>query len=54
MTLTRRDLLRTGAAGAAGLVVAFHVPQIVRAAPKPAAPPLPQPNAFLRIGAGTQ
>ena len=50
MTLTRRDMLRTTAASAAGLVVAFHVPQVVRAAPKPAAPPLPQPNAFLKIG----
>jgi isoquinoline 1-oxidoreductase beta subunit len=36
---------------AAGLVVAFHVPRVVRAAPAPAAPPLPPPNAFLRIGA---
>ncbi len=50
MTLSRRELLRTSVAGAAGLVVAFHVPQIARAAPRPAAPPLPQANAFLRIG----
>jgi len=40
---------------AAGLVVAFHVPQGRAApapapAPAPAAPPLPPPNAFLRIG----
>ena len=51
MTLTRRELLRSTAAGAAGLVVAFHVPLVARAAPRPAAPPLPTPNAFLRIGA---
>jgi isoquinoline 1-oxidoreductase beta subunit len=50
VTLSRRDLLRTTAASAAGLVVAFHVPRIVRAAAQPAGPPLPQPNAFLRIG----
>ena len=30
MTLTRRDLLRTGATSAAGLIVAFHVPRVVR------------------------
>ncbi len=50
MTITRRELLRTSAMSAAGLIVAFHVPRIVRAAPKPAAPPLPPANAFLRIG----
>jgi isoquinoline 1-oxidoreductase beta subunit len=54
VTLTRRDLLRTSAAGAAGLFIAFHVPpglRAVQAAPAPAAPPLPPANAFLRIGA---
>jgi isoquinoline 1-oxidoreductase subunit beta len=52
VTLTRRDLLRTSAASAAGLVIAFHVPRVVRAAtPAPAPPPLPPANAFLRIGA---
>ena len=50
MTLTRRDLLRTSATSAAGLIIAFHVPRVVRAA-GPAAPPLPPANAFLRIGA---
>ncbi len=50
MSLTRRDLLRVGSAAGAGLVISFYVPQIVRAAPKQAAPPLPPPNAFLRIG----
>jgi isoquinoline 1-oxidoreductase subunit beta len=52
MTISRRELLRTSALSAAGLVVAFHVPRVVRAAPAPApaAPPLPPPNAFLRIG----
>jgi isoquinoline 1-oxidoreductase beta subunit len=49
MTLTRRDMLRTSAMSAAGLVVAFHVPRGLRAAPTPA-PPLPPANAFLRIG----
>jgi isoquinoline 1-oxidoreductase beta subunit len=48
--LNRRELLRTSLTSAAGLVVAFHVPRIVRAA-GPAAPPLPPANAFLRIGA---
>jgi isoquinoline 1-oxidoreductase subunit beta len=51
VTLTRRELLRTGAASAAGLFIAFHVPRVVRAAPAAAAPPLPPANAFLRIGA---
>ena len=54
MTLSRRELLRTSALSAAGLVVSFHVaPRILRAAPAaaPAAPPLPPANAFLRIGA---
>jgi len=56
MTLSRRDLLRSSAASAAGLLVAFHVPEIVRGIPMAAAagPPaaaLPSPNAFLRIGA---
>lgn len=52
MTLSRRDLLRTGAASAAGLWIAFHVPLKVGAASEPAPQrPLPPPNAFLRIGA---
>jgi isoquinoline 1-oxidoreductase beta subunit len=50
VTLTRRELLRTSLAGAAGLVIAFQIPTIVRAAPAAAAPPLPPTNAFLRIG----
>jgi len=51
VTLTRRELLRSSMAGAAGLVIAFHVPKAaMAAAPKPAAPPLPTPNAFVRIG----
>jgi len=48
MTMNRRELLRNTAASAAGLLVAFHVPRGVRAAP--AAPALPPANAFLRIG----
>src|SRR5688572_28386591 len=48
VTLSRRGFL---AGAAAGLVISFHVPtKVARAAPKPAAPPLPSPNAFLRIG----
>jgi isoquinoline 1-oxidoreductase subunit beta len=51
MTLSRRGFLAGAAAGTAGLVISFHVPtKVARAAPKPAAPPLPSPNAFLRIG----
>jgi len=52
VTISRRELLRTSALSAAGLVVAFHVPRVVRAAgPSPAgAPALPPANAFLRIG----
>jgi isoquinoline 1-oxidoreductase subunit beta len=49
VTLSRRELLRNTAASAAGLVVAFHVPRVVRAAPA-GAPALPPVNAFLRIG----
>jgi isoquinoline 1-oxidoreductase beta subunit len=48
--ITRRDMLRSSAASAAGLIVAFHIPRVVRAAPAAAAPPLPPANAFLRIG----
>jgi isoquinoline 1-oxidoreductase subunit beta len=50
VTISRRDLLRTSAASAAGLVVAFHVPRVVRGATAPALRPLPPANAFLRIG----
>jgi isoquinoline 1-oxidoreductase beta subunit len=50
MTISRRELLRTSMMSAAGLVVAFQVPRVLRAAPAPAAPPLPPANAFLRIG----
>jgi isoquinoline 1-oxidoreductase subunit beta len=60
MTITRRDLLRSGLASAAGLVITFHVPLIARGAPKAPKPPgpapgpgakpmMPPPNAFLRI-----
>jgi isoquinoline 1-oxidoreductase subunit beta len=51
VTLTRRDLLRNSATSAAGLLIAFHVPRVTRAAGPPAAPPLPPASAFLRIGA---
>lgn len=50
MTLNRREMLRNTATSAAGLLIAFHVPRVVRAA-GPAAPPLPPANAFLRIAA---
>jgi isoquinoline 1-oxidoreductase beta subunit len=49
MTISRRGFLAGTAAGTAGLVISFHIPTVVRAAPK-AAQPLPSPNAFLRIG----
>jgi isoquinoline 1-oxidoreductase beta subunit len=49
VTVSRRGFLAGTAAGAAGLVVSFYVPNVVRAAPK-AAQPLPSANAFLRIG----
>ena len=47
MTVSRRGFL---AGSAAGLALTFTVPTWLRAAPKAAAPPLPPPNAFLRIG----
>jgi isoquinoline 1-oxidoreductase beta subunit len=52
VTVSRRGFLHTASAAAAGLAISFHVPTILRAAPqpKPAAPALPPPNAFLRIG----
>ena len=47
MTLSRRAFL----AGGAGLVISFHVPpKVARAQTRPAEPPLPSPNAFLRVG----
>ncbi len=49
MTLSRRGFLAGTAAGTAGLVISFWVPNMVKAAPQ-AAQPLPSPNAFLRIG----
>jgi len=51
VTVSRRDFLIVTAAGTAGLVISFYVPNVARAAPAAAAvPPLPPPNAFLRIG----
>ena len=50
MTVSRRDFLAGAATGTTGLVIGFYVPKkVARAAPQ-AAPPLPSPNAFLRIG----
>jgi isoquinoline 1-oxidoreductase beta subunit len=43
--------MQTAGGAAAGLVVSFYIPQIVRGAPAPPkAPALPPANAFLRIG----
>ncbi|HEY7753155.1 MAG TPA: xanthine dehydrogenase family protein molybdopterin-binding subunit [Steroidobacteraceae bacterium] len=51
VTLSRRDFIAAGAA-LGGLVIAFFVPGARRfALAQPASPPLPPPNAFLRIGA---
>jgi isoquinoline 1-oxidoreductase subunit beta len=52
VTLSRRGFLQSTGAAAAGLVITFHVPQVLRAAPEAVkqAAPLPQANAFLRIG----
>jgi isoquinoline 1-oxidoreductase beta subunit len=47
--MNRRELLRNTAASAAGLLVAFQVPRVLRAAPAAAAA-LPPATAFLRIG----
>ncbi|HEX4420731.1 MAG TPA: xanthine dehydrogenase family protein molybdopterin-binding subunit [Kofleriaceae bacterium] len=47
--MNRRELLRNSVASAAGLVIAFQIPRVLRAAPAPVAPPLPPANAFLRI-----
>jgi len=47
VTISRRGFLQ---ASAAGLVVSFYVPNIVKAMPKAAPQPLPQANAFVRIG----
>ncbi|HXW04541.1 MAG TPA: xanthine dehydrogenase family protein molybdopterin-binding subunit [Vicinamibacterales bacterium] len=44
----RRSFLKTSAAAASGLVIAFYVPRAGAQTPKP--PALPDPNAFLRIG----
>jgi isoquinoline 1-oxidoreductase beta subunit len=49
-TLSRRGFIAGTAVGTAGLVLSFHIPKLVRAAPK-AAPALPPANAFLRIAA---
>ena len=49
--LSRRDFLRSSAVTGAGLVIAFAVPRRAEALlAGPPKKPLPQPNAFLRIG----
>jgi isoquinoline 1-oxidoreductase beta subunit len=50
MTLSRRDFVQGASLALTGLVVTFHVPHIVRAAPKHPAPKgPPPPNSFVRI-----
>jgi isoquinoline 1-oxidoreductase beta subunit len=49
MNVSRRSFLAGAGAGTAGLLISFYVPNTARARVK-AAPPLPSPNAFLRIG----
>jgi isoquinoline 1-oxidoreductase beta subunit len=51
--ITRRQFMTTGASAVAGLVVAFHIPagRLGAQTPGAQAPALPDPNAFLRIGA---
>ncbi|MDQ3336435.1 MAG: xanthine dehydrogenase family protein molybdopterin-binding subunit [Myxococcota bacterium] len=48
MNTSRRGFLKASAAGAAGLVISFYVPNTARAVPEQAKP-LPQPNAFVQI-----
>ncbi len=54
-TVSRRRFLQTSAGAVAGLVIGFHLPTGVRRVlaqeGEGAAPALPDPNAFLRIGA---
>ncbi len=53
MSVSRRGFLKGTAAATAGLVVSFYVPVIARGAPKAvqkAPPPMPEANAFLKIG----
>lgn len=49
MNTSRRGFLKASAVGAAGLAISFYVPSTARAVPEKAKP-LPQPNAFVRIG----
>jgi isoquinoline 1-oxidoreductase beta subunit len=49
VNVSRRGFLQAGAGAAAGLVINFHVPTVLRAAPAAKRPP-PDPNAFVRIG----
>ncbi|HEU0031434.1 MAG TPA: xanthine dehydrogenase family protein molybdopterin-binding subunit [Kofleriaceae bacterium] len=49
MTVSRRGFLQVAGGAAAGLAISFYVPNIARAIPEKAKP-LPQANAFLRIG----
>lgn len=50
MTLSRRDFVQGAGVALTGLVITFHVPHVVRAAPdRPAAKGPPPPNSFVRI-----
>jgi len=53
--VNRRQFLKTSAGGSASLVIGFYLPgssllALTQETPAPAAPKLPAPNAFLRIG----
>jgi len=50
VTLSRRDFVQGASVALTGLVITFHVPRVVRAAPGgPAAKGPPTPNSFVRI-----
>jgi isoquinoline 1-oxidoreductase beta subunit len=54
--LNRRQFLRTSAGAVAGLVIGFYLPPksrwaLAQEGGPPASPPLPAPNAFVKIGA---
>jgi isoquinoline 1-oxidoreductase beta subunit len=48
LNVSRRRFLQGAVGATAGLVVSFHIPRVLRAAP--VAPAMPAANAFLRIG----
>lgn len=50
LSLTRRGFLKSGALAGAGLVIAFHVPDVLAAAAVRAAGTALEPNAWLKVG----